>query len=197
MECEVPITGALHLVRQATPDFPSPSSASVHASMFLRRLFNVFLESLSGEERDYTAMAMRRAIVLLSIPMIMEMGMEALFALVDTFFVSKLGVVATATVGLTETLMVPVYSIAWGLGMGITAVVARRTGEKNKEGARVAAGQSLFIALVCGLVLAVPSVVFAPQLLQLMGAEPEVMVVAGPYAVSYTHLDVYTRQQKK
>ena len=150
--------------------------------MFLRRLFNVFIESLSGEEKDYTAMAMRRAIVLLSIPMIMELGMEALFALVDTFFVSKLGVVATATVGLTETLMVPVYSIAWGLGMGITAVVARRTGEKNKEGARAAAGQSLFIALVCGLVLAVPSVVFAPELLQLMGAEPEVLAVAGPYA---------------
>ncbi|HMC96500.1 MAG TPA: MATE family efflux transporter [Flavobacteriales bacterium] len=150
--------------------------------MFLRRLFKVFWESLSGEERDYTAMGMRRAIVLLSIPMIMEMGMEALFALVDTFFVTKLGVVATATVGLTETLMVPVYSIAWGLGMGITAVVARRTGEKNKEGARVAAGQSLLIALICGLLMAIPAVLLAPQLLHLMGAEPEVMQVAVPYA---------------
>jgi len=150
--------------------------------MFLLRLYDVFLESLSGAEKDYTAMGMRRAIVLLSIPMIMEMGMEALFALVDTFFVTKLGVVATATVGLTETLMVPVYSIAWGLGMGITAVVARRTGEKNKEGARVAAGQSLLIALVCGLLMAVPAVLFAPQLLHLMGAEPEVMVFAVPYA---------------
>lgn len=150
--------------------------------MFLRRLYNVIKESLSGEEQDYTGMGMRRAIVLLSIPMIAEMGMEALFALVDTFFVSKLGVVATATVGLTETLMVPVYSIAWGLGMGITAVVARRTGEKNKEGARTGAGQSLFIALVLGLALAVPSVVFAPQLLALMGAEPEVLALAIPYA---------------
>lgn len=127
-------------------------------------------------------MGMRRAIVLLSIPMILEMGMEALFALVDTFFVSKLGVVATATVGLTETLMVPVYSIAWGLGMGITAIVARRTGEKDKVGARVAAGQSLFIALLLGLALAIPSVVFAPTLLQLMKAAPEVMHVAIPYA---------------
>jgi len=102
--------------------------------------------------------------------------------LVDTFFVSKLGVVATATVGLTETLMVPVYSIAWGLGMGITAVVARRTGEKNKEGARSGAGQSLLIALVCGLVLAVPSSFFAADLLQLMGAEPAVLALATPYA---------------
>ena len=152
------------------------------ASMLLRRLYDAFVESLSGEEQDYTAMGTRRAIVLLSIPMIMEMGMEALFALVDTFFVSKLGVVATATVGLTETLMIPTYSIAWGLGMGITAVVARRTGEKNKEGARIAAGQSFFIALICGLCLALPAVLFAPQLLHMMGAEPEVMVVATPYA---------------
>ncbi len=81
--------------------------------MFLGRLFKVIAESLSGKEQDYTAMGMRRAIVLLSIPMILEMGMEALFALVDTYFVSKLGVVATATVGLTESLMVPVYSMAW------------------------------------------------------------------------------------
>jgi len=148
----------------------------------IRRLFRIFLESLNSEERDYTAMGVRRAIVLLSIPMIMEMGMEALFALVDTFFVSKLGDVATATVGLTETLMVPVYSIAWGLGMGITAVVARRSGEKDKEGARVAAGQSLLIALVVGLALALPAVFAAPWLLRMMGAEPEVMVVAVPYA---------------
>lgn len=149
--------------------------------MFVRRLFNIFMESLSGKEQDYTAMGMRRAIVLLSIPMIMEMGMEALFALVDTFFVTKLGVVATATVGLTETLMVPVYAIAWGFGMGITAVVARRTGEKNKEGARMAAGQSLFIALIFGLLLALPAVFLAPQLLHMMGAAPEVMAVAVPY----------------
>ncbi|HRD53138.1 MAG TPA: MATE family efflux transporter [Flavobacteriales bacterium] len=148
----------------------------------LRRLLGLFLESLNSEERDYTSMGVRRAIVLLSIPMIMEMGMEALFALVDTFFVSKLGDVATATVGLTETLMVPVYSIAWGLGMGITAVVARRSGEKDKEAARVAAGQSLFLALVIGAVLAVPSSVFAPELLGLMGAAPEVMESAVPYA---------------
>lgn len=148
----------------------------------MKRLWHIFKESLGGGEQDYTSMGVRRAIVLLSIPMILEMGMEALFALVDTFFVSKLGEVATATVTLTETCMVPVYSIAWGLGMGITAVVARRTGEKDREGGRVAAGQSFLIALGCGLLLAVPAVLLARPMLELMGAAPDVMVVAVPYA---------------
>ena len=85
----------------------------------MSKLISILKEALQGEERDYTAIGVRRAIVLLSIPMVLEMGMEALFALVDTFFVSKLGVVGTATITLTETCMVPVYSIAWGLGMAI------------------------------------------------------------------------------
>ncbi|MBK9274344.1 MAG: MATE family efflux transporter [Flavobacteriales bacterium] len=148
----------------------------------MARLFDLIRESLRGEEQDYTSMGVRRAIVLLSIPMIMEMGMEALFALVDTYFVSKLGVLGTATITLTETCMVPVYSIAWGLGMGITAVVARRTGEKDRDGTRAAAGQSLLIALVCGLLMAVPAVLFAGPLLRMMGAAPDVLVVAVPYA---------------
>lgn len=148
----------------------------------MKRLLELFRESLRDVERDYTAMGMRRAIVLLSIPMIMEMGMEALFALVDTFFVSKLGVVATATITNTETWMVPVYSIAWGLGMGITSVVARRTGEKDKDGARRAAGQGLVIALVLGLVLAIPTSLLAPAMLRLMGTGPDVMPTAAPYA---------------
>lgn len=146
------------------------------------KLLSILKEALQGEERDYTAIGVRRAIVLLSIPMVLEMGMEAMFALVDTFFVSKLGVVGTATITLTETCMVPVYSIAWGLGMGITAVVARRTGEKDRAGARVAAGQSFLIALCCGLLLAVPTVLFARQMLEQMGAAPEVLEVAVPYA---------------
>lgn len=148
----------------------------------MKKLWDIFKEALGGAEQDYTAMGVRRAILLLSIPMILEMGMEALFALVDTFFVSKLGEVATATVTLTETCMVPVYSIAWGLGMGITAVVARRTGEKDREGGRVAAGQSFLIALWCGLLLAVPAVLFARPMLSAMGAEPAVMEAAVPYA---------------
>ncbi|HEX2616019.1 MAG TPA: MATE family efflux transporter, partial [Flavobacteriales bacterium] len=128
------------------------------------------MESFSGEERDYTAMGVRRAIVLLSIPMVLEMGMEALFAIVDTFFVSKLGTGATATVGLTESLLVWVYSVAWGVGIGCTAVVARRTGEKDVAGARRAAGQSVFIAVLVGLAFGIPCFLLAPQLLALQKA---------------------------
>ncbi|HNK69030.1 MAG TPA: MATE family efflux transporter, partial [Flavobacteriales bacterium] len=94
----------------------------------MSRWWRIVKESLAGEERDWTAMNVRRAIVLLSIPMILEMGMEAVFALVDIFFVSRLGEEAIAVVGLTELLLTFVYSVAWGLGMGITSVVARRTG---------------------------------------------------------------------
>ena len=148
----------------------------------MKKVWALLSESLSGsEEQDYTAIGIRRAIVLLSIPMVLEMGMEALFALVDIFFVAQLGEVATATVGLTETMMVPVYSIAWGLGMGATAVVARRTGEKNRPGARVAAAQSVLVALVIGLALAIPAVFFAPEMLVLIGAGDDVRSVALPY----------------
>jgi len=148
----------------------------------MRKIKDIIWQALKGEELDYTSMGVRRAIVLLSIPMILEMGMEALFALFDVFFVSKLGVTATATITFTETLMVPVYSIAWGLGMGITAVVARRTGEKDQAGIRQGAGQSLLIALAMGVALAVPAVLFVPQLLGLMGTALEVMPTAVPYA---------------
>ena len=98
--------------------------------MVLAKFIDIVKESLRGEEQDYTRIGVRRAIVLLSIPMVLEMAMESLFALVDVFFVSRLGVNAVATVGLTESVLTIVYSLAWGLGMGITAVVARRTGEK-------------------------------------------------------------------
>ncbi len=146
------------------------------------KILSILSESLRGsEEQDYTTLGVRRAIILLSIPMVLEMGMEALFALIDIFFVTKLGEAATATVGLTETMMIPVYSIAWGLGMGATAVVARRTGEKNKPGGRVAAAQSLLIALVFGVVLAVASVAFAPELLVMIGAGDDVRSIALPY----------------
>ncbi len=110
--------------------------------MTLARIFNLVRESFDGnEERDYTKIGVRHAIVLLCIPMVLEMGMEAVFALVDIFFVSKLGKEAIATVGLTEGVMMLVYSLAWGLGMGITALVARRVGEKDPKGASRAAMQ--------------------------------------------------------
>ena len=141
----------------------------------------VLKEALTGGDRDFTSIGMRRAVVLLSIPMVLEMAMESLFALVDVFFVSRLGVAAVAVVGLTEGLMAIVYSIAWGLGAGITAVVARRTGEKDREGADVAAVQGILIAIALGLLFAVPGVFFAGELLRAMGASPEVQELGTPF----------------
>lgn len=150
--------------------------------MFVKRLFKVVVESLSGEERDYTALGIRRAIVLLSIPMILEMGMEALFALVDLFWVGRLGDDAKATIGLTESLLMTTYCIAWGLAMGATAVVARRKGEKDHDGMRKAAGQSFFIALLIGIVLSIVGLAFSTPLLRLMRASEEVITTGGTYA---------------
>ncbi|MBL0044944.1 MAG: MATE family efflux transporter [Flavobacteriales bacterium] len=148
----------------------------------MKKLWDIIIGSFSGGERDYTSMGVRRAILLLSIPMVLEMGMEATFAIVDAFFVAKLGTASVATVGLTESLLVAVYSIAWGLGIGATAVVARRTGEKDAIGAREAAGQSVLIALVIGSLLALPGMVFAPELLGLMGASGDTIHEGSSYA---------------
>ena len=148
----------------------------------MRKLWELLRTALSGAEQDYTSMGVRRAIVLLSIPMILEMGMEALFALVDLYWVGRLGDDATATIGLTESLLMTTYCVAWGLAMGATAVVARRTGEKDAEGMRVAAGQSLLIALVLGLLLSAVGSVFSSDLLRAMGASDAVVDGGGGYA---------------
>ena len=138
-------------------------------------------EALQGGDRDYTAMGLRRAVVLLSIPMVLEMAMESLFALVDVFFVSRLGTDAVAVVGLTEGVMMLIYALAWGLAAGITAVVSRRTGEKDTEGANQAAAQGLFIALVLGLLLALPAIAHSGTMLRLMGATPGVEAMGRPF----------------
>ncbi len=147
----------------------------------MRKWWDIFKESLSGEEQVYTAMGVRRAIVLLSIPMIMEMGMEALFALVDLYWVGRLGDDATATIGLTESLLMTTYCIAWGLAMGATAVVARRKGERDDAGMRTAAGQSLRITLIIGAALSVIGCAFSSRLLGLMGASDEVIGTGSAY----------------
>lgn len=150
--------------------------------MSLRSTLRLVRESLLGdEERDYTSMGVRRAIVLLSIPMVAEMGMEALFALVDIFFVSRLGEHAIATVGLTELLLTLVYSVAWGIGMGITSVVARRTGEKDAAGAARAAMQGLILTVALGAVLAIPGLFFPRELLALMNGEETVQAIGADY----------------
>ncbi len=124
---------------------------------------------------DYTEGSIGRAILLLSVPMVLEMLMESLFVVCDVYFVGRLGKEAVATVGLTESMMVLVYTLAIGLSIGAMAMVARRTGEHDPEGAAHTAAQTLMLGLGVSLVMGAVGVVFAPQLLELMGAEPSVV----------------------
>lgn len=132
-------------------------------------------DALRGTRHDYTSGSISRAIVLLAIPMVLEMLMESLFALSDVFFVSKLGASAVATVGLTESMMIIVYTLAMGLAIGGSAMVARRVGEKDADGAARAASQAIMIGVVASIVLGGLGAIFAPQLLMLMGAERDVL----------------------
>src|SRR5450631_176387 len=146
------------------------------------RLWPLVREALSGSRRDLTAMPLARAIVLLAVPMVLEMVMESIFAIADIFWVSKLGADAVAAVGLTESLLTVVYAIGMGMAMGVGAVVARRTGAKDHEGASRAAAQAIFIGLGLAAVIGVVGGLFAPTLLAAMGASPAVMAVGARYA---------------
>ncbi|MBA3680916.1 MAG: MATE family efflux transporter [Bacteroidetes bacterium] len=136
---------------------------------------NAIKESLNGKEQDYTVGSIRRAVFLLAIPMILELSLESVFAVVDMFFVGKLGENAIATVGLTESVITILYSIAIGLSTGATAIVARRIGEKDPEAAAHAGAQSLIIALIATIIVSIPGVIFAGDILALMGASKEVV----------------------
>jgi putative MATE family efflux protein len=136
------------------------------ASPFLRDL----KEAIAGSDQDFTAGKLSRAIFLLSVPMVLEMIMESMFAVADIFFVSKLGPDAIATVGITESLITIVYAIGFGLAMSTSSLVSRRIGEKNKEGAAVAAVQAIYTGLAVSLMIAVPGYIWAGDLLRGMGA---------------------------
>lgn len=143
--------------------------------MTIKTLYNAIKLSLNGEEQDYTQGSIRKAVFLLAIPMILELSLESVFALVDIFFVSKLGENAIATVGLTESVITLVYSIAIGLSVAATAVVARRIGEKNPDAAAHAGAQSLIICFILSAFITVAGVIFAPDILNLMGASKQVV----------------------
>ncbi|MFN7939828.1 MAG: MATE family efflux transporter [Bryobacteraceae bacterium] len=134
-------------------------------------------ESLRGSHQDYTEGPLDRAILLLAVPMILEMAMESLFGVVDAFFVSSLGTEAVAAVALTESLLSILFGVAIGLSMAATAMVARRIGEKDPAGASVAAAQAIFVGIFCSLPITGIGVVFAPELLRLMGGEAAVIAV--------------------
>ncbi|MBL7922235.1 MAG: MATE family efflux transporter [Bacteroidia bacterium] len=140
-----------------------------------KTFINVIKESLNGKEQDYTVGSIRRAVFLLAIPMILELSLESVFAVVDMFFVGKLGENAIATVGLTESVITIIYSVAIGLSTGATAIVARRIGEKDPESAAHAGAQSLIICLIATIIVSVPGVIFADDILAMMGASKEVV----------------------
>ena len=141
----------------------------------IARAYAIVKLSLNGEQQDYTQGSISKAVFLLAIPMILELGFESVFAVVDMFFVSKLGQNAIATVGLTESVITLLYSLAIGLSTAATAIVARRIGEKNPEDAAHAGAQALIITVIASLVLTVAGMVYASEILSLMGASDEVV----------------------
>ena len=141
----------------------------------LTNLLQDIKDSISGKERDYTKGSIWKAIMMLSIPMVLEMSMESVFAVVDIFFVSKLGANAVATVGITESVLTLLYAIAIGLSMGTTAIVSRRIGEKNKEGASIAGAQAVIIGIVLSVPISFIGLFFASDLLSIMGANEEMI----------------------
>jgi putative MATE family efflux protein len=138
-------------------------------------LWSAVKESIRGSHRDYTRGPIGRAILLLAVPMVLEMIMESVFAVVDIFWVSHLGTDAAATVGLTESLMTLVYALAIGLSIGAMAMIARRIGEKNPDGAARAAVQAIALALIVSIVIGAIGAPLAPKLLALMGGSPWVI----------------------
>jgi putative MATE family efflux protein len=148
----------------------------------LSTAWSLLREGIRGSTRDFTEGHVGHAVIVLAIPMVLEMCMESLFAVVDVFFVSKLGADAVAAVGLTEGMLTIVYSVAMGLVIGATAVVSRRIGEKDPEGAAVAAVQVIALGLLLSAVIGVIGFLFARQLLALMGAEAGVLAEPSRYA---------------
>ena len=139
-------------------------------------------EALRGSHQDFTAGSLNRAILLLAIPMILEMVLESLFAVVDVFWVGRLGADAVATVGLTESLLSLVFAIGLGLSLSTTAMVARRIGEKDPAAAAVAGVQAILLGLTVSVLVGVPCSFYAPNLLRLMGASPQIVRVGSGYA---------------
>jgi putative MATE family efflux protein len=145
------------------------------------RIWSNIHDAVIGTQQDFTEGSIARAVALLAVPMVLEMAMESLFGIVDVFFVARLGADAVATVGLTEGMLTIVFGVAMGLSMATTAMVARRTGEKDPRGAAVAAVHSIAIGLAVSAVVGVIGVTNAPKLLSLMGASPTMIQTGSTY----------------
>jgi putative MATE family efflux protein len=140
-----------------------------------KKLISAIKQSLNGEQMDYTQGSIPKAVFLLAVPMILELSLESVFAVVDIFFVGKLGANAIAAVGLTESVTMIIYSLGIGISTAATAIVSRRIGEKNPEAAAHAGAQAMMVAVVATVILSVVGIVFAGDILGLMGANDEVI----------------------
>jgi len=154
---------------------------SVSAAESQPTLWTSLAEAIGGSHQDYTSGSLNRAIFLLAVPMVLEMVLESLFAVVDVFWVGRLGANAVATVGLTESMLSLVFAVAMGLSLSTTAMVARRIGEKDSTGAAVAAVQAIALGLMVSIVIGAPCLVLAPRLLRWMGSSPEIVALGSGY----------------
>lgn len=157
------------------------SSHTTARSSRVKYIFQLFKTAVTGAEKDFTTGGINRAIFLLSVPMVLEMVMESLFAVVDAFFVGRLGENALATVGLTESVLTIIYSMAMGLAIATTATIARRIGEKNNDDASHVAMQAIYLGGIFAVIVGVLGFVFAKDVLRLMGAQPDVVAANYEY----------------
>ena len=166
-----------------TPDQPGPLSnreQTPHRSA--ETCWDLLVHAVRGTGGDPTHGPIRRAVILLAVPMVLEMVMESLFAVVDIYFVSRLGDEAMAGVALTESVLSLIYTLAMGLSIGVTAVVSRRVGGGDEEGASRAAAQAILLGLALALGFGIAGVTFAPDILRVMGADENVVATGVPYA---------------
>ncbi|MBT2160764.1 MATE family efflux transporter [Zobellia barbeyronii] len=147
----------------------------------LKMLFQYFIVAVTGKETEFTTGSIRKAIFMLSIPMILEMMMESIFAIVDIAYVSQVSVNAVATIGLTESVVTLVYAVAIGLSMAATAIVARRIGAKDVKGAQEAAVQAIALGVLVSIIVGVFGFLYAEDILALMGAEPDLIAEGSGY----------------
>ncbi len=151
--------------------YPEHSSKNIYRG--ISDFFTSIKEAIAGGEQDYTTLPLKKAVLLLSIPMVLEMVMESVFAIVDIFFVSRLGADAVAVVGITESMLTVLYAIAFGLAMGTTALVSRRVGEKHFSEATLDSVHAIMAGVIVSFLIAIPGFIYAKELLQLMGASAE------------------------
>jgi putative MATE family efflux protein len=161
---------------------PRPVGGAGGFRCFVRDSLRIVGEALRGSHQDFTSGNLNRSILLLAIPMVLEMVLESLFAVVDVFWVGRLGANAVATVGITETLLALVFAIGLGVALSTTAMVARRIGEKDPEDAAISAVQAIVLGLLISAVLGVFAGIAAPRLLQWMGASTAIVAVGSGYA---------------